>query len=673
MAVGLFALASVLLAAASATGIDEKGMAPQAVPGDAFYTYANGTWLAKTEIPADKSRWGTGSELTEKNNRRMLELVATAVAKPTTDAERMVADYYTAYMDDASIEAKGIKPLAPTLATIAALADKTALARYLGTTLRADVDALNSTDLYTENVFGLWVVQGLEDGAHYTPYLMQGGLGMPDRAYYLTASPKMDETRAKYLAHVERVFALGGFSEPAERAKRVVALEHKIAESHVSRADSEDVLKANNPWRGADFGTKAPGMDWAEFFRGAGLKPGETFIVWQPSAFVGESALVASAPLADWKDYLAFHALNQYSGLLPKAFVDERFAFYGTVLAGTPQPEPRNKRALASADANIGDLVGQVYVAKYFPPQSKAKVQEMVTNLIAAFDQRIERLDWMAPATKEQARAKLKTLYVGIGYPDRWKDYRGLKLDRGDALGNVLRAEAFTYRKAVAKIGGPVDRTEWCMVPQVVNAVNMPLQNALDFPAGILQPPYFDPSAPDAANYGSIGAIIGHEISHSFDDQGAQFDAQGRLRDWWTPDDLAHFKKSSTALAEQYSTYRPFPDLAVNGQQTLSENIADLAGLTAAYDAYHAASGPRGPAATGSRYTPDQLFFISFAQSWRNKTREPALRQQILTDGHAPAEYRALTVRNIDAWYRAFEVKSGEKLYLDPGERVRVW
>jgi putative endopeptidase len=456
------------------------------------------------------------------------------------------------------------------------------------------------------------------------------------------------------------------------KADRIFALEHQLAERHATREDSVDVLKANNPWRRADFARRAPGLDWDRFFAAAGLARQDDFIVWHPGAVIGVAALVAAIPVADWKDYLVYHAINHHAALLPKALADEHFAFYGTVLAGTPQPQARPKRAIASASDLIGDLVGQVYVAKYFPPASKARIGEMVRNIVAAFERRVANLAWMAPATKEQAIAKLKVLYVGIGYPDRWIDYTGLKLDPADAVGNAMRAEEFLYRRALAKLGQPVDRTEWCMVAQLVNAVNMPLQNALDFPAGILQPPYFDPSAPDAVNYGGIGAIIGHEISHSFDDQGSQFDQQGRLRDWWTAEDAKHFREQSAQLVAQYNAYRPLPDLAINGQLTLSENIADLAGLAAAYDAFQATKAAKSTPTAGP-YTDDQLFFLAYAQAWRSKSREPALRNLLLTNGHAPAGYRALTVRNLDAWYTAFGVNPGQKLYLEPGARVRVW
>lgn len=660
--------------AAAPSGIDTAGMNPALVPGDDFYGYTSGTWTVKTEIPADRSSWGAGSALGEETNRRLIALIE-ADAKnraAATPAGRLAADYYTAYMDEAGIEARGLTAVKMRLRAINALADKTALARALGETIRADVDPLNATNFYTENLFGLWVAQGLEDPAHYTPYLLQGGLGMSDKAYYVTDTERMAAIRAKYRAHIATVLRLGGFSDAEARAAAIFALELKLAHAHAAREDSEDVLKANNPWQRAKFSTKAPGLDWDVFFKAAGLDGQARFIVWHPGAVTGASALVASEPLSVWRDYLAYHTLNHLAGALPKAFADENFAFYENTMRGTPQQQVRWKRALTSANANIGDAVGQVYVAKYFPPASKAKAQAMVANIVRAFDARITQLDWMAPATKEQARAKLKTLYVGLGYPDKWKDYTGLVIASDDAAGNILRAEAFAYRAAVAKLGGPVDATEWCMTPQEVNAVNMPMQNALDFPAAILQPPYFDPAAPDAVNYGAIGAVIGHEISHSFDDQGCQFDAQGRLRDWWTADDLAHFKASAAALVAQYSSYKPFPDLAINGQLTLSENLADLAGLAAAYDGYRAAVAGQ-PEPAGAAFTNDQLFFISFAQSWRSKMREAALRQRIITDGHSPGQYRALTVRNLDAWYAAFAVKPGQALYLAPKDRVRVW
>jgi predicted metalloendopeptidase len=499
---------------------------------------------------------------------------------------------------------------------------------------------------------------------------LQGGLGMPDRDYYLDPSPRMAEIRNKYQAHIVAVLRLAGMNE--NKAEGIFALETKIAKTHATRTESEDIQKANNPWLPADFKHKAPGMNWGVFFRAAGLEGQPLFMVWQPGAFIGESVLVAGEPLEVWKDYLAYHAIDEWSSLLPKAFVDEQFDFYGKFLTGTPKLRERWKRAVNSCNAALGDAVGQIYVKKYFPPEAKARAEAMVANLVKAFGRRIDNLTWMSPATKAKAKEKLSTLKVGVGYPDQWRDYSGLEVSRSKALQNAIQAELYQYRQELAKLRQSVNRSEWWMTPQTVNAVNLPIQNALNFPAAILQPPYFDPLADAANNYGAIGSVIGHEISHSFDDQGCQFDASGRLANWWTPEDYSHFKAASARLVEQYNAYHPFPDLAVNGKQTLSENIADVAGLAVAHDAYRLSLGSK-PAALRQGLTGDQQFFISFAQSWRTKFREQLLRQIIILDGHAPAEYRADTVRNLDAWYDAFEVKPGEALYLAPGDRIRLW
>jgi predicted metalloendopeptidase len=395
-------------------------------------------------------------------------------------------------------------------------------------------------------------------------------------------------------------------------------------------------------------------------------------VVWQPSAVTGISALTASEPLDTWKDYLTFHAIQSRAAVLPAVFGRQTFAFFGPVLSGAQKERDRWKRAVAVTNDALGFAVGRLYAERYFPAGEKARAQAMVANLIAAFRDRIDRLDWMAPATRKEAKAKLAVLKVGVGYPDRWPDYAGLNIVAGDAYGNAERAALFRYRQSLERLGRPVDRAEWVMTPQTVNAVNLPAMNAMNFPAAILQPPYFDPKRPTVMDYGATGAIIGHEVSHSFDNQGALFDAKGRLQNWWTPEDFKHFQESSARLVAQYDGYKPFPDLAVNGRQTLGENIADLAGLAAAYDAYRRSLGGK-PAPALQGFTGDQQFFISFAQIWRGKYREPALRNRILADGHSPAEYRASTVRNLDAWYRAFEVKPGRRLYLAPADRVRVW
>jgi len=663
------ASASIALAA----GIDRAGMDTKTAPGDEFWTYANSAWVASHPIPADRSSYGANAMLTEEANKRTVDLIQNAAqgAKPGSDAQK-VGDYYASFMDEAGIDAKGTAPLKPVLVKIGAITDRATLARFLGEGLRGDVDAINNTDLYTDNIFGLWVSPAFDDPMRYTPFLLQGGLGMPDREYYVSDKEAMKKARVQYVAHIAATLKLAGIDGTDAKAERIVALETRIAKSHASRADSGDVQKANNPWPLADFATKAPGLDWNMYFSAAGLDKQPRFIVWQPSAIIGTSALLASEPVENWKAYLTFRAIEHYAEVLPKAFAAERFAFYDTALQGTPQIRPRWKRAVDATNAVLGEVVGKLYVARYFPPASKAELKTMVANLIAAYEKRIDALSWMESSTKAEAKRKLESLRVGIGYPDKWRDYSALKVVRGDAFGNVQRAEEFEYLYRRARLGQLVDRDEWVMTPQTVNAVNLPILNALNFPAGILQAPFFDPKTIAAINYGAIGAVIGHEISHSFDDQGAQFDASGRLRNWWTEADLKQFQAAGEALALQYDGYKPFPDLSVNGRQTLGENIADLAGLAASYDAYRATLGGK-EAPTVDGLTGDQQFFVSYAQSWRTYYRPEALRQRLISNGHAPAQYRADTVRNLDAWYAAFAIKPTDELYLAPEERVRVW
>ncbi len=643
-------------------------------PGDDFNEYSNGGWIKRTEIPADRPSVGVFSALADLSNRRTSGLIQEAVKAnaPAGSNTRKIADLYNSFMDEAGIEKKALTPLRAQLDSIAAIHDRKDLSLALGETLRSDVDALNNTNFHTANLFGLWVAPGFNDSEHYTPYLLQGGLEMPDREFYLADSERMRDLRSKYQTHVSAMLKLAGFADPDGRAAGIVKLEHAIAEKHISLAANEDIHAANNTWTTADFTTKAPGMDWQEYFRGAGLGKQESFIVWQPGAFTGESALVASTSLDAWKDWLAYHLIETYATVLPKAFEEERFDFFGKTLSGTPSQRPRAIRAIGVVDILLGDAVGKIYSQRYFPPESKASAQAMVSNIIAAFRKRIDALTWMDPRTKAEAQAKLSTLYVGIGYPETFQDYSGYEVKSDDILGNVWRAGLFNYQRDVARIGHPVDRKEWCMTPQTVNAVNLPLQNALNFPAAILQPPFFDAKAPSATNYGAIGSVIGHEISHTFDTEGSAFDSKGRVRDWWTPEDLAHFHAATARLAAQYDTYKPFPDISVNGNQTLAENIADVAGISAAYDGYHDSLGGK-PAPTLNGFSGDQQFFIAFGQNWGRKSREASERQQVLTDPHAPAEFRAATVRNIDAWYSSFEVLPGEKLYLAPEDRVRIW
>lgn len=658
----------------AAHGIDFEAIDRTVAPGDDFFRYANGRWLADAVIPPDLPSYGNFEQLRELTSRRTAALVRGLASSPQGAGSegRKIADYFASYLNTRSIERRGLEPLRATLARIDAIADRSALARFLGETLRADVDVLNNTHLHTERLFGLWVAQDLDDPSRYAAFLIQGGLTMPDRDYYLVDSPSMTAVRGHFTAHIARMLTLAQVAHADSKAARIAALEHRLAQTHASRADSEDVLKGNNPWSRADLERRAPGIDWQAYFDGAGLSSLREVVVWQPSAVSRISALVASEALETWKDYLAYHAIERGARYLPRALDEEHFAFFGRVLTGTPQQRERWKRAVDEVNAALGEAVGRLYVARYFPASEKARAQEMVRHLIAAFGKRIDRLDWMAPETRAAARAKLATLRVSVGYPDRWRDYSGLEVLPDDAYGNAERSGLFEYRYRIGKLGQPVDRGEWVMTPQTVNAVNLPAMNALNFPAAMLQPPYFDPHRPQVMDFGAIATVMGHEISHSFDDQGALFDAEGRLRNWWRPADFEHFRATAQRLVKEFDQYRPFPDLAVNGRQTLSENIADLGGLAVAYDAYRLAEGGReAPPVAG--FTGDQQFFLSFAQGWRRTARTPALRQQIITDGHAPSEYRADTVRNLDVWYAAFAVKPGDRLYLAPPDRVRIW
>jgi putative endopeptidase len=653
-------------------GIDLAGMDQTVRAGDDFYAYANGAWLRTAVIPPDSASWGRLVELRELTRHRTAEILEDAAklgVKRSLEAEE-VGDFYASFMDEQGVEVRGISPLEPALRKISTINSKRGLARALGATLRADVDPLNNTNFFTENLFGLWVAPDMNEPERYAAYLLQGGLGLPNREYYLAQNERMAIIRAQYQQHIANVLGLGGIADANDKAARIVALELQIAKVHRSLSDNYDVHKGNNPWTRNDFVMRAPGLDWDAFFDGADLQNQRGFIVWQPDAFAGIAELVRTVPLSTWKDYLAFHLLNHNSAYLPKAYTDELFDFYGSKLSGALEQRARWKRAVDAVNLGMPDAVGKLYAQRWFPSTSKARVQEMVDRIRAAFAARIDRLDWMTPATKDRAKAKLTSLYVGIGYPERWRSYVGLAISRSNLVGNIRNAELFEYRRNLLKLQAKVDHTEWSMNPQTVNAVNLPLQNALNFPAAYLQPPFWDQDASAAYNFGSIGVTIGHEISHSFDDQGSQFDASGRLVDWWTPQDFAHFRAQAERLAKQYDAYCPFADLCVKGEQTMSENIADVAGISAAFDGWKSLGDERS-GTTG--LTGTQEFFLSFGQRWRTTLREAAFRQQLLTDGHSPGQYRALTVRNVDAWYGAFDVKREDKLYLAPDKRVRIW
>ncbi|GHC03041.1 M13 family metallopeptidase [Thermomonas carbonis] len=666
--------AATAAAVAATSGIDLAGIDKAVQPGDDFDAYANGAWKQATEIPEDRANVSTFFYIAERGEKRLADLIQ-GLDKSEAAAgsnERKIADYYAAFMDEAGIESRGLAPLQPTLDKVSAISDRTSLSRYLGGQVRADTDPLNDTNFHTDNLFGLFVAQGLEDPSKNVGYLMQGGLGMPDREYYLASGPGMDANRAAYQAYIASLLTLAGDADADRKAKTIFDLEMKIAKAHANVIDSQDVHKANNPWPTADLAKQAPGIDWSAFLDGAGLASQQTIFAWQPQAISKLSALVASEPLQTWKDYLQFRAIDHSASLLPKAYADLKFAFYNTQLQGTVQQRDRWKRAIADTNGALGDAIGQLYVKQYFPASSKARVEAMVSNILAAFRDGVDQLAWMSPETRQIAKTKAETMLVGVGYPDSWRDYSAYEVKRDDPLGNALRAEQAEYRHQTAKLGKAPDRKEWWMTPQRVNAVQLPLQNAMNFPAAILEAPFFDPKADDAANYGAIGAVIGHEVSHGFDNLGSAFDAEGRLRNWWTKDDAAHFKAATDKLVAQYNSYEALPGLTLNGEQTLGENIADVAGLQAAYTAYRASLGGK-PAPVIDGLTGDERFFLAFGQAWRAKFRDESLRAQVIGGGHSPARWRALTVRNIDAWYETFKVKDGQKLYLKPEDRVKIW
>jgi predicted metalloendopeptidase len=654
-------------------GIQTSWMNKSVEPGNDFFSYANGTWVKNTQIPADRSRIGgffIADQLREKNTRALFDQILKS--NPTSGTDALIANYYNAYFNTDAIDRAGLAPAKSDLDAINQIADKHQLSAAIGGTLRSDTDPLNATNFQTQNLFGIFVTQGLATPGEQLPYIMQGGIGLPDAQYYLSADPKMSDIRNKYKAYVQTILQDAGYADPQAAAGRIMDLETKIAKAHETREQSEDFKNGSQVWTRQQLEQKAPGIDWAALLGAAGLGDVQKFDAYHYASIPKLSALVASEPLQNWKDWLTFHTLNQHTSVLPKPFRDASFAFYGTTLAGTPQQRPRDALALNATSGALQDAVGKAYVDHYFPASSKAEIEGMVSNLKTAFARRVKAIGWMSPSTKQEALKKVQNIVVGVGYPDSWRDYAGLQIVADNAYANQKNASLWEYRHQIAKIGKPMDRHEWWMPPQLVNAVNLPVQNALNFPAAILVKPFFDPNADAAFNYGAIGATIGHEISHSFDTGGALFDASGAMRNWWTPADFKNFQSQADLLAKQFDAYEALPGLHLNGKLTINENIADVAGLGAAYEAYKNSLGGK-PAPVIDGLTGDQRFFIAFAQSWAAKWRPEALRQIVLTNEHAPDQFRAQTVRNIDAWYPAFDVKAGQELYLAPNQRVKIW
>ena len=639
-------------------GFDETGMDRGVAPGEDFYGYANGTWAKNTPIPADKSNYGSFNILADLSQERTRAIIEEAKNDPNSK----IGITYAAYLDTATIEAKGLAPIQPWLGQIKALSSK---AGYAALAAAADRNGVGIP-------IGSYVGQDDKNPDVYALTLYQAGLGMPDRDYYLSTDTKLAETKAAYEKHIANVLTLAGEPNAAARAKALVAFESQIAKVHWTQIESRDADKTYNKMTVAELAKRAPGFDFPAYFSGIGAKKLDYVLVSQPSAITGIAALIQKTPLAVLKDQLLVSSIDNYADVLPAAFDKEQFAFYGTVLSGTPEQQLRWKRATDFTTGVLADDIAKIYVQRHFPPETKKAADEMVKNIIAAMDRRIDALDWMAPETKAKAHAKLAAFTPRIGYPDQWHDYSSMRMVPGDALGNNFRANNWRHDDNISKLGAPIRRWEWGMTPMTVNAqANFGIV-AITFPAAIMQPPFFDPNADPAINYGGMGAVIGHELSHHFDDQGAKYDMGGRLTDWWTPADVSAFKVRTDQLVAQYDTYEPLPGMHVKGGLTLGENTADLAGLTVAYDAYkHMLAGQPSPVLNGT--SGDQRFYLGWAQVWRRNYREANLRQRLLTDPHSPSVERTWVVRNLDPWYSAYSPTPGSKMYLTPEKRVRIW
>ena len=644
-------------------GLDLSGGDPTVRPGDDFERYANGHWDDTAEIPPDRPSWGTFGILRERALAQVHQILEGLPdhAAPGSNTQKL-ADFYHSYLDTAAIDKAGLSPARPALDEIAAA--KTA----------ADVGRLMSRpDLQLTAPVEFGMQPDEKDPDHYMVVIGQGGLGMPDRDYYLKDEPVYRELRAKYQAHIERLLKLAGDADAAQEAQVIVALEKQIATAHWPRAKRRERDLTYNPHTREELPSFAPGMPWPALLEGAGLEGQPRFVVREADAVQALATLFARVTLKQWRAYLRYHYLAANADVLPKAFDDEVFDFYGHALHGQPQQRPRWKRAVAAVDDGLGEAVGQLYAERYFPPASKQQMLELVENLRATYRERISHLPWMTAETRKVALEKLAAFHPKIGYPDKWRDYSALHVKVGDAFGNSARAAAFEWQREVKRLGGPTDRAEWGMTPQTINAYYNPTFNEVVFPAAILQPPFFDPNADDAVNYGAIGAVIGHEIGHGFDDQGRKFGPTGAMVDWWTAKDAQVFDQRKDLLIREFSGFEALPGLKVNGANTIGENIGDLGGLNMAHEAYLISlKGKPAPVLDG--LTGDQRFFLAYAQVWREKYRDGALRELVMSDVHSPSRFRVNgPLPNIDAWYEAFGVKSGDRMYIPPEQRVRIW
>ena len=667
----LYVLAAALLAACATvsapprqSGLDLAGFDKSVRPQDDLFRYAGGHWLDTTEIPADLANYGVFTKLDEDaraNVRGLIEDTVRTNPKPGSE-EAKVADFYRSFMDTATIEARGLAPLAAELARIDAIANAGDLAAYIGHNQTIGVNA----------PVQWYVQQDAGDATRYITWIDQSGLSMPDRDYYLRTEPKYVEYRAKLSDYVTALLGAAGESDAAAKAAQIVALETDLARANWTKVQNRDPVAQYNKVSLEQAARIAPGFDWARFFDGVGAPVGE-FVISQPSYVTAMAGLLASRPLAAWKTYFRYRLLDAYAAYLPARFDELQFGFHQHAINGIEEQKPRWKRAVAATDGALGEITGRLYVTKYFSPESKRRAQELVGNLLAAYRQSIDQLDWMGPETRARAQQKLASFTVKIGYPDKWRDYSALAVSADDLVGNLLRSAHFDQQRMAKHLGGPIDRTEWQMTPQTVNAYYNPLMNEIVFPAAILQPPFFNAATDEAVNYGGIGAVIGHEISHGFDDEGRQFDGDGNLRDWWTADDGQRFKARTAALVQQFNNYKVLDQQPLNGELTLGENIADLSGLAIAYKAYMLSLKGR-PAPVIDGYTGPQRFFLGWGQVWRRKYRDDNLRMRLSVDPHSPNQFRADgPVGNIDAFYEAFGVQPGDREYRAPAERVRIW
>ncbi|MDO9336203.1 MAG: M13-type metalloendopeptidase [Caulobacter sp.] len=643
-------------------GFDLAGRDLTTKPGDDFFRYANGTYVDKLTIPADRSSWGASGQLRELSDARSRAIIETASKTPNATGEaQQIGGLYNSFMDEARLETLGARPLAGDLAKVKAASTHDQLAALQGTT----------QGRFGIGVFGVGIGPEAKDPTKYAVYVGQSGLGLPDRDYYLTEQFAAKKTA--YRDYVAQMLTLAGWANPAANADAIVAFETKVAEASWTKVQQRDPVASVNPMTVADLQKLTPEFNWKAYLAAANLGAEQNIIVGEKSAFPKIAAIYKATPIETLQAWEAFHITDQASPYLSKAFADANFNFRSKTLSGQPEQRARWKRGVGLTGNTLGEAVGKLYVEAYFPAESKAKMEALVGNLLVAMKARIERLTWMSPETKQKALAKAASFTVKVGYPDEWRDYSKLVIRNDDLYGNIERAGAFNWDYQVGRLHKPVDKKEWGMFPQTVNAYYNPQLNEIVFPAAILQPPFFDPEADPAVNYGAIGAVIGHEISHGFDDQGSQFAADGSLTNWWQPADSEKFKAQTGALSALYSSFEPLPGAKVNGDLTLGENIGDLAGILIAYDAYHASlGGKEAPVIDG--LTGDQRFFLAFGQAWRSKLRDDALRQQIASDPHSPAYYRVVgTLRNVDAWYAAFDVKPGDKMYVAPEKRVRIW